>query len=627
MGWLAAACSRTVSVTPVPWTPDGGVPVYNADVPSGDAPRGDLGGDATDHGPPFADGGTIPGDAGGLPWRPGCTPDGWCWELPQPVGSPVLALWAAGPDDVWTVGLGGFVRHDRGAVPTVLHPSPVYGVLGEFGAVWGSGADDVWFVGTPGVFRWNGTTLGPVAIDLSNYPYAVWGTAPNDVWIGQSDGTATHWDGARWTAWDTGLGGIQALTGSSTRDVWATGNDGTIARWNGGAWRRMSDAPGSVPWVAGPDDAWRCANGSALHWDGHGWTAETVYPSVPDGTCEIASDGRGRPWVDAGFLYRQQSGGVWSRDMASAPAGWAYLELFAPRPGELWATGSSGQRARWSGTDWVRTAPAQPGEDARLWAVWGTGPDDIWATGGTVLHWDGTAWSTPAGFDDPAFALGVGGDGHGTLWIVGSRIARVRGTAVQFGDYIGRTLQAVHGCASGDVWAVGLDGATMHYDGAAWTAVPAPTHEQLNAVWCSAPGDAWAVGSGGVMLRWDGAAWHPVEHPPALNLYAIEGHAADDVWAVGEDATSVLLLLHWDGRAWAQVDPGLGTMGGGRGLWLSPGGDPWLTAGGTLVLHREAGRWVSEETGAGDMLWALWGSGAGDLRAVGDSGEVMVRRR
>jgi hypothetical protein len=52
--------------------------------------------------------------------------------------------------------------------------------------------------------------------------------------------------------------------------------------------------------------------------------------------------------------------------------------------------------------------------------VWGSGAGDVWTVGrfGTILHWDGSAWtSIPSG--TPATLYGVWGSGAGDVWAVG----------------------------------------------------------------------------------------------------------------------------------------------------------------------------------------------------------------
>ena len=63
------------------------------------------------------------------------------------------------------------------------------------------------------------------------------------------------------------------------------------------------------------------------------------------------------------------------------------------------------------------------------------------------------------------------------------------------------------GSSANDVWAVGLAGTILHYDGTSWSPVSSPTAETLWSVWGSAPDDVWAAGGNGTLLRWNGEAW------------------------------------------------------------------------------------------------------------------------
>jgi len=80
--------------------------------------------------------------------------------------------------------------------------------------------------------------------------------------------------------------------------------------------------------------------------------------------------------------------------------------------------------------------------------------------GGTILHWNGSAWAVTA---TPA------------------------------------DLIAVHAVAANQVWAAGTAGAIMHWDGTSWTSQASGTTMTLAGVW-SAGGSAWAVGQAGTIL-------------------------------------------------------------------------------------------------------------------------------
>ncbi|HNF98765.1 MAG TPA: protein kinase, partial [Pseudomonadota bacterium] len=132
----------------------------------------------------------------------------------------------------------------------------------------------------------------------------------------------------------------------------------------------------------------------------------------------------------------------------------------------------------------VVKGPETPG---RFWAdvpsgttqvlqdMWGTGPSSLWAVGknGTLLRWNGTAWSAA---ELPANASKT-------------------------------YLNAIWGSSAEDVWVVGKEGVIIHFDGNKWNEVPSGAREGLKKVWGLAKDNAWAVGENGVILHWNGNDW------------------------------------------------------------------------------------------------------------------------
>ena len=124
------------------------------------------------------------------------------------------------------------------------------------------------------------------------------------------------------------------------------------------------------------------------------------------------------------------------------------------------------------------------GKRPALLGITGTSKSDVWAVGegGTVLHFDGMAWSNPT---------------SGTL----------------------ATLRAVWADAKDDAWAVGDGGVVLHFDGAAWMpdapdaklGVTAP----LYAVQASSKSDVWVAGGAGTIAHFDGMAWTARSSSPA----------------------------------------------------------------------------------------------------------------
>jgi hypothetical protein len=102
-----------------------------------------------------------------------------------------------------------------------------------------------------------------------------------------------------------------------------------------------------------------------------------------------------------------------------------------------------------------------------LCAVWGSSSSDVFAVGysGTILHYDGTAWS-----------------------------AMTAGTTNE--------LSAVWGSSSSDVFAVGYAGTILHYDGSAWSAMTAAATDWLRGAWGTSSSDVFVVGLNDAILRY-----------------------------------------------------------------------------------------------------------------------------
>lgn len=100
----------------------------------------------------------------------------------------------------------------------------------------------------------------------------------------------------------------------------------------------------------------------------------------------------------------------------------------------------------------------------------------------------------------------------------------------------------------------------------AWTLKPnpAPRPSELDAVTTARGGVLWAVGgifsaSGGALIEdYTSSGWQvvPANAPAISDLSSVSAAAANDIWAVGfsgYSTSTVTLIEHWDGSAWAQV--------------------------------------------------------------------------
>src|SRR5919106_2710741 len=206
-----------------------------------------------------------------------------------------------------------------------------------------------------------------------------------------------------------------------------------------------------------------------------------------------------------------------------------------------------------TGPHWQVAPIPDIGPVSRLADVAVISANDIWAVGQAgvstlTLHWDGTQWSH---IPSP----------------------NVTGNGVQ------NDLRGVAAIAPNDVWAVGATAdpnisygwktLTMHWDGTQWRIVPSPnlpelgTCNSLQAIAAIASNDIWAVGgipqgycgsSKAILMHWDGAAWTIVPAPAETALwysstrFGIAAVAANDVWTFGDGEP-----FHWDGTEWSVV--------------------------------------------------------------------------
>ena len=290
----------------------------------------------------------------------------------------------------------------------------------------------------------------------------------------------------------------------------------------------------------------------------------------------------------------------------------------------------------WLAADWFRAseADAATGPQASLYAIWGSGADDVWTVGssGITVHWNGTGWSAPDSITS-ADLRAVWGSTTQDVWAVGSG-----GTILHYDgkEWLATPsattadLLAVWGSSADSVWAVGASGAILHWTGSAWSAVASGTNAPLGGVWGSGPHDVWAVGSAGTVLHWDGHAWSAAawSDTSKWNLAAVWGSGADDVWAVGAPSWvyppssypySTGGIAHWDGVAWSTVS--ILSMPSLLAVWGSASNNVWAVGGG-VSLRWNGTTWLRSDPARVD-LYAAWGNAANDLWAVGAHGIVV----
>ena len=191
------------------------------------------------------------------------------------------------------------------------------------------------------------------------------------------------------------------------------------------------------------------------------------------------------------------------------------------------------------------------------------------------------------------------------------------------------TLKDVWGSSASDVFAVGVGGIILHYDGnpeGTWSPMDnSTTTNTLNGVWGSSASDVFAVGVGGIILHYDGnpeGTWTAIDSITTSTLNGVWGSSASDVFAVGWDGT----ILHYDddGSGWDAIGSKETQAHYFGGVWGSSASDVYVVGGFTdnEIFHYDGATWVNTFSSEGDELFlqAVWGSAASNVFAVGTGG-------
>jgi hypothetical protein len=559
-----------------------------------------------------------------LPAGSVCIRDGWCYQHPLPHGLDLASVWASSPHDAWFVARGEPVLLHADGDRWVLADVPVAGFTPSFlrggrpGEVWALSfdpdagltgvfrrEDGRWvkrrevrfpidfFVGTGGdawvpssVFAdgWYDSTVD--FFDASTETWtswsfprtligSVWASSPRDVWVGGSAqtgpngstaGQVFHFDGASWQRLEAPVPMplVQRIRGSGPDNVWLAGIDpndsrSALARWRAGTWevafsRQM---PGFVHVddldVVGPDDVWVSMDGGLYHSTGTGGSLSFARVDIPATTFSRAADGS---------------------------------RFFAGDRGEIWFSDSRAGAPRR-----LTVGPRQS-----TVALWGTGPQSVWA----------------AGVDDGGAAALLHVAAAGASQIV------LPGAAVQ--------PRAVWAASDDDVWVVGNQGFIAHGNGSTgeFTVVPAPSADDLTGLWGSAHDDVWIAG-GDTLLRWNGTAF---ERPPygEFKVFDVAGSGRDDVWVVGADK-----VAHLQGGTWTteaapgfEVGPQFPQGSAALAVWANSPDDVFV---GVNQFHTQSvwqrdgsttpATWTLIHDGTRGSIGDLFGARAGDLWSSG----------
>ena len=560
-----------------------------------------------------------------------CTPVGFCWEYPWPLGANLAAAWVA-PDstlyavggygtfiygdgikwstvnagnsdlngvwgssrsDVWAVGgvtgsQSTIIHYDGQSVTTAASPVPQKNLR----AIWGAGPTTIWAVGEGGnILRYDGTSW-KVNTTLSEDLYAVWGSSANDIWVAGANDMLAHSTGGGWMVQSSGLFVLRSkpayysIWGTGPGDIWAVGD--RVARWNGTTW---TAAEGGMPaagncrsiWGTGANTVWCGAAGRFYRWDGLQWSVakELSSESLPS---SIAGSGTNAWSVGPSGFIASLTQDTWHAvsDPSLGTFNAAVFVAGAAGAVEGWAVGRGGTAARTKdGLAWTAESLNTTSD---LNAIWASGPDNIWAVGlGTCLRFNNKTWTAvpiPTGTDITNVSLtSIFGSGPNDIWIVGN----TPGASSLALHWDGSSLNPVPKPPDGVSSVVVYQGVPHITDGnglgiyklsgGVWNLVKSGKIAQL-----AVQGNVlFAVGGDGIS-RFDGTAWNA--DVTGEGFSALYAKSPTEAWAWGGSYPNAR-LMRFNGTTWSEVDRFPQPINGIGGF----GGDTWVVGGGGSILH------------------------------------------
>lgn len=422
----------------------------------------------------------------------------------------------------------------------------------------------------------------------SLYTESIWGSGPNDVYLVRrrpySGVSLLHYDGARWTPIQAPktLGSVGKIWGSGPNDIYLPLYE-ALYHFDGAQW---TPQPVRAQWVTGtgPDDVYAGDTRSAWRFDGTSWT------SIP-----LAL----RPYTSVT--------GVWATRQVQTP--FIVAENTYPSLG-----GEVDSIAWWDGTTWTRT-PA-PG---RIYAFWGSSLQNLVAvgreaTGNNAAIWtfDGSSWTPAVLPGSPSFLDDIDGSGPDDLYATGGN------DVLHYNGVSWASVPSPEPSVLRDVWVgdastayiVGDPDRVFRRSDGAWESVFTIRPTEVSALWAETPDHVVLGTSYGIAFTWQDGAWTSTR-VARLRIDALAGRSGDDLYA-----GTGFGIFHYDGTGWSEDADTVAA----EELAIAPTGEVFaldnydgLHRRSAAGWQRIAGREVTEHA------LAVWAAGGHDAWVVGEA--------
>ncbi|MDY0004030.1 MAG: hypothetical protein RBU30_22215 [Polyangia bacterium] len=299
-----------------------------------------------------------------------------------------------------------------------------------------------------------------------------------------------------------------------------------------------------------------------------------------------------------------------------------FQDFWGSAPNNVWSTGSSIRH--FDGTAWTESLPTITGNYP---AIWGYSADAVFATAGSgnVVEWNGTSWTTMS-TSTTYGCHGIWGSSPTNVYAVCDNGATTRYNGSSWSSVstgAGTHQRNIWGSGPNDIFVTVDFGRIRHFNGTSWSGWNVGSNHYWG-IWGSGPndvfvssGDPWAGGGSGTIQHYNGTSWAQMTIPTTQALWSMWGSAPNDVYAVGDSGT----ILHYDGATWS-LDESPSSMRLYR-IWGFGPGNAYIGGAGGLLLHHSGVEFKSVGSGTTAAIYDVWEGAASHTFAVGNSGLIL----
>lgn len=394
--------------------------------------------------------------------------------------------------------------------------------------------------------------------------------------------------------------------------------------------------------------------------DGWCW----LFPSPQGNTLRAVWSGGGEKWAvgDAGTALHLQGSpdSTWKHVATSTRVN--LHAVWGSDSTHVWAVGDAGTILRWDGSAWSQVDFWQNRMD--LYAVWGSANNDVWFAGasGVLLHWDGASITQSVTTTPKVLLRGLWGKSATDVYAAGSysKDPEPVGSATvlhwdgtkwsSFAPPPAATttkddFSSIWGHAELGVFVGTMQGAIYMHDGKAWTtARPIPARsDAIEGGWASADKSVFAVGGvqytdplrtdptirQGTLLKWNGASFVDINAAtaPKVGLFGVIADSAGDLTAVGQSGT----VVRFDGTGFTSsgaVEPLTGVGATMRGVAGAPEAELVAVGDFGTSLQYDGSAWKTLPSSVQQSLLAVSGTGPNVLSVSHNliDGKSLIQR-